>query len=103
MTTLYMTRPLPDAVQAEARKHFDVTVRTETVPLTAEELRSALQDFDAVLPTLGDGFSAEVFADVPTPRAKLLANFGVGFNHIDVAAARDAGVQVSNQRIQAFL
>ena len=48
-----------------------------------------------VLPTLGDLFSAQVFADV-TPRAKLLANFGVGYNHIDVAAARAAGIAVSN-------
>jgi gluconate 2-dehydrogenase len=55
-----------------------------------------LRDFDMVLPTLGDRFSAAVFADVPSPRARLLANFGVGYNHIDVAAAAAAGVGVTN-------
>jgi hydroxypyruvate reductase len=49
-----------------------------------------------VLPTLGDIFSAEVFEDVPDPRCKLLANFGVGYNHIDVAAATRSGILVSN-------
>ncbi len=96
MKQILMTRPLPEAVQAEARRHFDVTVRAEALPLTDAELRSVLKEFDAVLPTLGDAFSAAVFADVPQPRARLLANFGVGYNHIDVAAAQAAGVAVSN-------
>lgn len=93
---LFITRPLPDAVIDAARARFDTVVRQETLPLTAQELRTALQEFDLVLPTLGDAFSAQVFADVPRPRAKLLANFGVGYNHIDVAAARAAGVAVTN-------
>ena len=70
--------------------------RASTPPLEAAELRAALRDFDLVLPTLGDLFSAQVFADVPQPRARLLANFGVGYNHIDVAAARAAGIAVTN-------
>jgi len=49
-----------------------------------------------VLPTLGDLYSAQVFADVPKPRAKMLANFGVGFNHIDLEAAKAAGIEVTN-------
>jgi lactate dehydrogenase-like 2-hydroxyacid dehydrogenase len=51
---------------------------------------------DIIVPTLGDRFSAEVFAAAPKPRARLLANFGVGYNHIDVAAARAAGLEVTN-------
>lgn len=94
---VWITRPLPDVVLDAARAFAsDLVVRTETLPLEAGELRAALADYDVVLPTLGDAFSAEVFADVPTPRCKLLANFGVGYNHIDVAAAASAGVQVSN-------
>jgi gluconate 2-dehydrogenase len=81
---------------AAAHARFDVTARAETLPLTPDELRASLRDYDIVLPTLRDLYSAQVFADVPKPRAKLLANFGVGFNHIDVAAARAAGVQVTN-------
>lgn len=97
MTRLLITRRLPDRVMEAARARFDVTERNEeSVVLSADELRAALRDFDAVLPTLGDRFQAEVFADVPTPRAKILANFGVGYNHIDVAAARAAGIAVTN-------
>ena len=59
-------------------------------------MRAALRDYDAVLPTLGDRFSKAVFADVPNARCRLLANFGVGYNHIDVAAARAAGIVVTN-------
>ena len=66
-------------------------LRDEYEPLTSGELRAALRDFDLVLPTLGDRFQADVFADVPAPRARMLANFGVGYNHIDVAAARRRG------------
>ena len=93
---LLITRPLPDVVVDAARGHFEVTLRRETLPLTAAELRAALRDYDAVLPTLGDRFDAGVFTDCPQPRARLLANFGVGYNHIDTSAAKAAGVAVSN-------
>ncbi len=94
---LLVTRRMPDVVIAAARSRFEVTVRdVESEVLTPDELRAALQDFDVVLPTLGDRFSAQVFADVPAPRCRLLANFGVGFNHIDVVAAAAAGVAVTN-------
>ncbi len=94
--TLLITRPLPERVLAAARARFDVTLRASDLPLRADELRAALRDFDMILPTLGDLFRADVFANVPQPRAKILANFGVGYNHIDVAAARAAGLAVSN-------
>jgi len=93
---LLITRRLPDAVLAAARVRFDVTLRDRTDPLSPDDLRAALRDFDAVLPTLGDRFQAEVFADVPAPRARILANFGVGYNHIDAEAAKAAGIAVSN-------
>ncbi len=96
MPKLLITRRLPDPVLTAAAAHFDITLRDATQPLTPAELRAALTDFDAVLPTLGDLFRADVFADVPHPRAKILANFGVGYNHIDAAAARAAGVVVTN-------
>ncbi|RHZ99258.1 D-glycerate dehydrogenase [Cereibacter sphaeroides] len=93
---LLITRPLPDRILEAARTRFEVTVRNSTRPLSPEELRRALAEHDAVLPTLGDLFRAEVFADVPQPRARILANFGVGTNHIDVAAATAAGIAVTN-------
>ena len=96
MRKLLITRPLPQAVIAAAKARYDITLRDDTTPLTPVELRAALRDYDAVLPTLGDLFRADVFADVPQPRAKILANFGVGYNHIDAAAAQTAGVAVTN-------
>ena len=96
MTKLLITRRLPDRVLAAAKARFDVTLRDEPLPLSPAELRAALRDFDAILPTLGDLFRADVFADVPAPRAGILANFGVGYNHIDTQAARAAGLVVTN-------
>ncbi len=93
---LLITRPLPMTVVDAARHTFDVSVREDTSVLTGDELRASLRDYDAILPTLGDLYSAQVFADVPQPRAKMLANFGVGFNHIDVVAAKAVGLFVTN-------
>ena len=96
MQRLLITRRLPDPVLEAARARFDVTLRDRTDVLSPDELRAALRDFDAVLPTLGDRFQADVFADVPNPRARILANFGVGYNHIDADAAKAAGIPVTN-------
>ena len=93
---LLITRPLPDKVVAAAQARFAVTLRPQTTAPGDAELAAALRDHDAVLPTLGDRFTAAVFAAVPEPRARMLANFGVGYNHIDVAAARAAGIVVTN-------
>lgn len=93
---LLITRPLPESVVQAASARFDVTTRDSTRPMSGDEMRASLRDFDLVLPTLGDRYQADVFADVPNLRARMLANFGVGYNHIDVGAARAAGLQVSN-------
>jgi lactate dehydrogenase-like 2-hydroxyacid dehydrogenase len=93
---LLVSRRLPDSVMAEAEARFDVTCRSVTTPMVHGDCVEALAAYDMVLPTLGDAFRAEAFAAVPGPRCKLLANFGVGYNHIDVAAARAAGVAVTN-------
>ncbi|MEO0939098.1 MAG: D-glycerate dehydrogenase [Pseudomonadota bacterium] len=91
-----ITRPMPEAVMQAAAAHFEVEARASVMPLSEAELRAALRGFDGVMPTLGDAFSADVFRDVDRPRARVLANFGVGYNHIDAAAALAAGVTVTN-------
>ena len=93
---LLLTRRLPDRVIEAVADRFDVVLRDRTDPMSPGELRASLRDYDLILPTLGDLYRAEVFAEVPAPRARLLANFGVGYNHIDVAAAKAAGVAVTN-------
>lgn len=85
---------MPDATVAAAQAQFDVTLRDGDAGLTVAEAAAALAEFDAILPTLGDQFAADAFAG--PVRCGVLANFGVGYNHIDVAAAQAAGVAVSN-------
>ena len=94
MKKLLITRAKPEATVEAARLRFDVTLRESTEGLMPDEAAAALAEYDAILPTLGDQFNAEAFAG--EIRCKVLANFGVGYNHIDVAAAKKAGVLVSN-------
>ncbi|MBS1304015.1 D-glycerate dehydrogenase [Loktanella sp. SALINAS62] len=94
MKRLLLTQPFPDATIDAARARFDVTTR-DAGPLSVQDAAAALQDFDAIMCTLGDGFSDMAFA-TPDLRCRMLANFGVGYNHIDVRAAKVAGVTVSN-------
>ncbi len=93
---VFVTRPMPGKVIAEAIRYFSLTIREDTTPLSPQDCGDCLQQYDAVLPTLGDPFTAEVFEKNHAPRCRLLANFGVGYNHIDVAAAKAAGIIVTN-------
>jgi lactate dehydrogenase-like 2-hydroxyacid dehydrogenase len=90
-----VTRRLPDAVERELTRDFDARLNQEDRPLGPEGLMEALRSADAVLCTVTDKLTAEVLAAEPR-RAGLLANFGVGFNHIDTDAARTRGLAVSN-------
>jgi len=90
------TRILPDKVMGEADKLFDLTIRDSAIPMTEEEAIQSLEEYDAVVPTLGDDFNASVFPKVNNLRCKILANFGAGYNHIEVSAAKDNGVTVTN-------
>lgn len=96
MTRLLITRPLPDNVVDKATQRFDVTLREDKAPMSTLEMEQSLTDFDAVLPTLGDIYSAGLFDSTEPIRARILANFGVGYNHIDVGAAEKFGITVSN-------
>ncbi len=93
--TVIVTRRLPEAVEREIAKDFDATLNPEDRPLGPDGLRRALQAADAVLCTVTDRLTAEVL-DVEPRRTRLLANFGVGFNHIDIEAAKQRGIAVSN-------
>lgn len=93
MKKLLITRPIADAVMEQARASFDVTLHDGGALLVADAAQ-ALADYDAILPTLGDNFSADTF--VGEMRCKMIGNFGVGYNHIDADAAAKAGVIVSN-------
>lgn len=95
MKSLLLTRRFPQATIAAAQARFAVTIRDRTDGLRVEEAAEALQAYDAILCTLGDAFNDMSFA-VPDKRCGMIGSFGVGFNHIDVAAAQAAGIHVSN-------
>jgi lactate dehydrogenase-like 2-hydroxyacid dehydrogenase len=90
-----VTRKLPAPVEVELGALFDVQLNQEDRAFDAEGLQRALREADALLPTVTDRLTAEVLSAAPL-RAKLLANFGVGFNHIDLGAAKARGLVVTN-------
>ena len=92
---LLVTRRWPAEVERHLQAGYDVRLNADDEPLTAEALQAAFRDYDAVLPTVSDRITAEVMAAEPM-KARLVANFGVGFNHIDIAAAKDHGLVVTN-------
>ncbi|WP_299847964.1 D-glycerate dehydrogenase [uncultured Roseovarius sp.] len=96
MRRILLTRPMPERVVEAARTNFDVEIRYDPVPMKTGQMRAALALYDGVMPTLGDMFTAEVFDGFENPRCKILANFGVGYNHIDAKAARAVGVSITN-------
>ncbi|MEJ1999555.1 MAG: D-glycerate dehydrogenase [Maritimibacter sp.] len=96
MAKIFVTRPMPQAVIDDLEHQHEVVVRGDNSPMLAAEMVAALSRYEAILPTLGDLFSAEVFEQAGEIRTGILANFGVGYNHIDVEAARAHGAAVTN-------
>ncbi len=96
MKGLLVSRALTEPVMQVLRAEYDVTLRPTTQPMSEDEASAALMGYDAVLPTLGDAFTADAIGRVDDPRCRILANFGVGYNHIDVAAATARGITVTN-------
>ena len=90
-----VTRRWPDEVEAKLKQHYDVTLNDTDTPMTAGELKRALQTADALLPTVTDPITADIL-NVPNKRARIIGNFGVGYNNIDVAAAKEQGLIVTN-------
>jgi lactate dehydrogenase-like 2-hydroxyacid dehydrogenase len=92
---ILVTRRLPDAVEARLRLRYDVTFSANDVPLDRDALMRALHSFDALVPTITDRLGADLLG-AEGVRARLLANFGAGVEHIDLQAARLANLRVTN-------
>ena len=90
-----LTRRLPAAVEEQVSREFDAQLNPDDRALDAAGLQAALCAADAVLCTVTDRITAQVLAAEPL-KTRILANFGVGFNHIDLAAAKQRGVIVTN-------
>jgi glyoxylate reductase len=90
-----VTRRLPDVVEAVLARDHGATLNHDDVPLSPEALREVLATHAVVLCTLTDRITADVLPTAPGG-VRLLANFGAGTNHIDLVAARERGIMVSN-------
>lgn len=90
-----VTRRWPAAVEARLSENFDTVLNTSDTPLTPEEFRTALQNYDAVLPTVTDRIG-NLALELERPQTKILANYGVGYSHIDMAGVTRHGITVTN-------
>ena len=95
MPSLLVTRRLPDSAERALAERFDVTLDPTDAPLDAAALADGVRSFDAILATVTDRLTSDVLAATPR-RVRIVANFGVGVNHIAVDAARAAGIVVTN-------
>lgn len=98
MTTrarIVLSRRWPKRIEALLEEDYDVRRNDQDQPLSAAAMRQALRRADGFCPTVTDRMDAEVLR-VPSPRTRILANFGVGFEHIDLDAARRSGIVVTN-------
>ena len=90
-----VSRAWPAEVEATLKEKYDVQLNENDVAMTKDEMKAALGECDAFLPTVTDPVDAEVLSAEPL-RAKFIGNFGVGFNHIDLDAAKARGLTVTN-------
>ncbi|PTV96395.1 glyoxylate reductase [Rhodobacter aestuarii] len=93
--SVVVTRRLPEVVETRMKELFDVELRETDARMTREELVAAMHDADVLVPTLTDHIDANMLAQAGD-RLRLIANFGAGVDHIDVASARSRNVLVSN-------
>ena len=90
-----VTRTLLPAVEKRMAELFDARFNADDTPLTRDALVTAMADCDVLVPTVTDTIDASIIAAAP-PRLKLIASYGAGVNHIDLAAAKAKGIMVTN-------
>lgn len=91
-----LSRHLPDEVEKAFTDNFDVTLNQSDIPLTEAQWIDAFASFDVICPCVIDQLGKNLLQKIDKPRTRLLANFGVGYNHIDIATARVKGIAVTN-------
>jgi len=90
-----LTRRWPEAVEDQLRRTYNLDSNETDQPLNPEQLATALAGSDAVCPTVSDRIDAELLNGVDI-QARIIASYGVGFDHIDLAAAKKRGIVVTN-------
>ncbi|WP_298864537.1 D-glycerate dehydrogenase [uncultured Sulfitobacter sp.] len=89
------TRRLPEALESRLGEFFDVSLRCSDAPMSRQELIETVKEFDVLVPTLTDRIDSGLIGQAGD-QLKLIANYGVGVDHIDVHTARQNGILVSN-------
>ncbi|MEC3909340.1 D-glycerate dehydrogenase [Sphingobium sp. CR2-8] len=92
---ILVTRKWPERVEALIAERYDATFNADDTPLTEAALAAAMRDYDAICSTITDKLHAAILG-VEGRRAKIIANYGAGVDHIDLAAARGADIIVTN-------
>src|SRR2546423_10155809 len=90
-----VTRKLPDTVETRMRELFDAQLNLADKPLTPSELAETVRAADVLVPTVTDRIDAAVLSKAGE-KLKLIANYGNGVDHIDVATALSRGITVTN-------
>jgi glyoxylate reductase len=90
-----VTRRLPEGIESRMRDLFDVRLNLDDTPMDAAALKTAVKSADVLVPTVTDRVGSEII-EAAGPQLKLIANFGVGFNHIDIKGAKARGILVTN-------
>lgn len=92
---ILLTRRWPEVVEDALRLNYEVTTNLDDVPMTTDQLKMAMRHYDALCPTVSDRITAEILS-VPDARVRIIGNYGVGLDHIDMHAAKAAGIVVTN-------
>lgn len=93
--TVVVTRRLPEVVETRMAELFDVRLRDTDKPMSRDEIAQAVKQADILVPTVTDRIDAGVLGQAGS-QLKMIANYGAGFDHIDVDTARQRGIIVTN-------
>ena len=94
--SVFVTRRWPQAAESALAEHFDVTFNDTDAPLSHDALMDGFANHDIAAPTVSDRIDADIVAAGAAGRCRLIANYGVGVNHIDLAKAASHDMPVTN-------
>ena len=90
-----VSRKLPEVVETRLMELFDTRLNRDDKPMSQAELKAAMKLADVFVPTVTDRIGRDVLSEAG-PQCRLIASFGTGVDHIDLAAAREKGITVTN-------
>ena len=93
--SVVVTRKLPDVIETRMMELFNVKLNATDIPFTKNDLRSAVETYDVIVPTLTDNIDSDLLT-AANGKLKLIANFGSGTDHIAVAQAISSNIVVTN-------